>query len=171
MGNFERGGRGGDRGGFRSGGGNRGGGERRFDRDSGPKEMHQATCAACHKSCEVPFRPTGDKPVYCRDCFMTQGGGNDAPRGGDRFQKSDRRDFAPKMTPRIAPQGGGNEDLKKQLEAVNAKLERLIGIMQGFSFKKEIADVTKNISSEKKTEKVEKKEITKKTKKKGPVKR
>ena len=38
-------------------------------RSEGPTEMHQATCNECHKKCEVPFRPNGKKPVYCRDCF------------------------------------------------------------------------------------------------------
>lgn len=50
-------------------GGFGGGGGRR---DSGPREMHTATCAACGKSCQVPFQPTGDKPVYCSDCFQGQ---------------------------------------------------------------------------------------------------
>lgn len=45
---------------------NRGGG--RFS--SGPREMHKATCAECGKECEVPFKPDGSKPVYCRDCFQ-----------------------------------------------------------------------------------------------------
>ncbi|MFH1275755.1 MAG: CxxC-x17-CxxC domain-containing protein [Candidatus Woesearchaeota archaeon] len=38
-------------------------------RDDGPREMHQATCDECHNSCEVPFKPTEGKPVYCRDCY------------------------------------------------------------------------------------------------------
>ena len=46
----------------------RNGGQRdRFDR--GPREMHKATCAECKKECEVPFKPSEDRPVYCRDCF------------------------------------------------------------------------------------------------------
>lgn len=36
--------------------------------DQGPR-MHQATCADCGQSCEIPFRPTGDRPVYCSNCF------------------------------------------------------------------------------------------------------
>jgi len=35
----------------------------------GPKEMHKATCTECGQECEVPFKPTEGKPVYCRDCF------------------------------------------------------------------------------------------------------
>ncbi len=34
-----------------------------------PREMHKATCADCGNECEVPFKPSKDKPVYCRDCF------------------------------------------------------------------------------------------------------
>jgi len=33
------------------------------------REMYAATCAACGVETEVPFRPSGDRPVYCRDCF------------------------------------------------------------------------------------------------------
>jgi CxxC-x17-CxxC domain-containing protein len=36
---------------------------------AGPREMHKATCADCGKECEVPFKPTEGKPVYCRDCY------------------------------------------------------------------------------------------------------
>jgi len=34
-----------------------------------PKEMHKAVCGDCGNECEVPFKPSGDRPVYCRDCF------------------------------------------------------------------------------------------------------
>ncbi|PLW79993.1 DNA-directed RNA polymerase [Candidatus Woesearchaeota archaeon] len=33
------------------------------------REMHKATCSDCKQECEVPFRPTEGKPVYCRNCF------------------------------------------------------------------------------------------------------
>ena len=39
-------------------------------RDSGPREMHDATCADCKKETQVPFKPTGDRPVYCRECYQ-----------------------------------------------------------------------------------------------------
>jgi len=47
-----------------------GGGNRRFD--SRPREMHKATCAECKQECEVPFKPTEDRPVYCKECYMKQ---------------------------------------------------------------------------------------------------
>ena len=34
------------------------------------REMFPATCASCGKRTTVPFQPTGDKPVYCRDCYQ-----------------------------------------------------------------------------------------------------
>jgi CxxC-x17-CxxC domain-containing protein len=34
-----------------------------------PREMHPAVCAQCGTDTMVPFRPRGDKPVYCSDCF------------------------------------------------------------------------------------------------------
>jgi len=33
------------------------------------KEMHKAVCAECGKECEVPFKPDGSRPVYCRECY------------------------------------------------------------------------------------------------------
>jgi CxxC-x17-CxxC domain-containing protein len=37
--------------------------------DRGAREMHKSVCADCGKECEVPFRPTGDRPVYCQECW------------------------------------------------------------------------------------------------------
>jgi len=36
---------------------------------SEPREMHKAVCSECKKECEVPFKPTPGKPVFCRDCY------------------------------------------------------------------------------------------------------
>jgi CxxC-x17-CxxC domain-containing protein len=33
------------------------------------REMHEAICAECGVTTQVPFRPSGDRPVYCRECF------------------------------------------------------------------------------------------------------
>ncbi len=34
-----------------------------------PREMHDITCADCGQKSQVPFKPDGNKPVYCKDCF------------------------------------------------------------------------------------------------------
>jgi CxxC-x17-CxxC domain-containing protein len=49
------------------GGGGYGNGEGGYSR--GPREMFEATCARCGNQAQVPFRPTGARPVYCSDCF------------------------------------------------------------------------------------------------------
>jgi CxxC-x17-CxxC domain-containing protein len=68
-------------GGYSSGGYSSGGGgyERR------ERQMFPAVCAQCGKDTQVPFQPSGEKPVYCSDCFATQrssGGGYSGGRGG-----------------------------------------------------------------------------------------
>ena len=60
-GGFNRGGNSGGRGGF-------GGGRSNFN-NGPPKEMHKAVCSKCKKECEVPFKPTEGRDVFCRECF------------------------------------------------------------------------------------------------------
>lgn len=33
------------------------------------KEMFTAFCDQCGKETQLPFKPKGDKPVYCKACF------------------------------------------------------------------------------------------------------
>ncbi len=33
------------------------------------RDMHDAICAQCSAATSVPFRPRGDRPVYCRACY------------------------------------------------------------------------------------------------------
>lgn len=35
------------------------------------RTMHPAVCSDCGKDTMVPFMPSGDKPVYCSDCFQS----------------------------------------------------------------------------------------------------
>ncbi len=37
--------------------------------DRGDREMHDAVCSDCGQPCQVPFKPTEGRPVYCRECF------------------------------------------------------------------------------------------------------
>lgn len=85
MGKFEKGKRFGGGRSFGGGRGNFGGG-----RDRDRSAMHKATCSECGQSCELPFRPTGSRPVFCSSCFDKQGGSNNnASRfGNDRREKS-----------------------------------------------------------------------------------
>lgn len=33
------------------------------------RQMHPAVCAGCGVDTEVPFLPSQDRPVYCRECY------------------------------------------------------------------------------------------------------
>jgi len=49
---------------------------RRRSRDGGEarpqREMHEAVCAECGVTTQVPFKPRNDRPIYCRDCFANK---------------------------------------------------------------------------------------------------
>jgi len=46
----------------------------RFDNRTLRKfERSTVTCDACGQKCEVPFKPTEGKPVYCSACFKKPG--------------------------------------------------------------------------------------------------
>ncbi|NLB89303.1 MAG: zinc-binding protein [Syntrophomonadaceae bacterium] len=46
-------------------------GNRREDRP-----MFKTTCSSCGQDTTVPFEPSGDRPVYCRDCFQAKRASN-----------------------------------------------------------------------------------------------
>ena len=181
MGDFKRGGgkrfngpgerfakRGNDRG---FGGGGQGGrGGFGGGRDSrGPVTMHQAICSKCGKPCEVPFRPSGDKPVFCNDCFVRKDGGDRSNnRGGDRFSPKGRGDFKPSFKPEFknTTGGGGNDELKRQIESLNVKMDKLIRIMESGSGTKPAVADKKSKAVVKKVPATKTKKTTKKTSKK-----
>ena len=106
------------------GGGNRGG----FDRNRNDRQMYDAVCDKCGKDCQVPFQPTGEKPVYCSNCFeKTSGrdsgsersfGGGNRDFGGNnrRFEARDTKDYA-------------QENTRAEIEALNKKLDRIIDLL------------------------------------------
>lgn len=125
----------GKRGGF-GGGGNRGfgGGNRGGDRGGRPSmEMHDAVCDDCGNKCQVPFRPSNDKPIFCNGCFA--GKRENDSRSFDRNErKDDRRDFKskPSFGGNTSPvQEKRNDDLKKQIDTLNQKMDTIIQMMQG----------------------------------------
>src|SRR3989338_5504062 len=77
------------------GGGGFGGGNRFGGRDEGrggDRPMHKAICDTCGANFELPFRPKGDRPVYCKDCFGKKGDAGARPNafGGERGERNDR---------------------------------------------------------------------------------
>lgn len=49
-------------------------------RDQYGRQMFTVKCSNCGKDAQVPFQPSGGRPVYCRDCYMQmrnqRGGGS-----------------------------------------------------------------------------------------------
>jgi CxxC-x17-CxxC domain-containing protein len=43
--------------------------------DQQGRQLYSVKCANCGKQTQVPFKPIGDRPVYCRDCYMQKKGG------------------------------------------------------------------------------------------------
>ena len=42
--------------------------------DQQGRQLYSVKCASCGKQTEVPFKPSGGRPVYCRDCYMQKKG-------------------------------------------------------------------------------------------------
>lgn len=83
--------------------------------------MFPAVCGKCGDQCQVPFRPSGDRPVFCSNCFKAQGGGNDRPRfAPKRFDGGGNRDAGARVS---AP------DYSAQFASLNVKLDKIISIL------------------------------------------
>jgi len=90
------------------------------DRGDTGFKLHQATCDKCGKTCDLPFKPTGGKPVYCRSCFRA---GNNEPR----------HDFG-------TPEGSARNErfesdnvssaTKQDIDAINKKLDKIMKALQ-----------------------------------------
>ncbi len=45
---------------------------RKNSRGTGARQMYETVCAECGATCQVPFEPKNDRPVYCSDCFANK---------------------------------------------------------------------------------------------------
>lgn len=80
--------------------------KRSYDHDSrsSDREMFQAVCDSCGKRCEVPFRPSSSKPVYCKDCFEGK-----TPMKKETHERGDH-----------------NGDIVQRLTSIESKLDKLL---------------------------------------------
>ena len=44
----------------------------RKNAQKGAREMFAAVCVECGKECQVPFKPTEGKAVFCSECFAAK---------------------------------------------------------------------------------------------------
>lgn len=130
-------------------GGGRGFGGGRPSRNDGPREMFKTVCSSCAKECEVPFKPTNGKPVYCSECFdrISPRTNDERPQRPERNRPNfDSKPFVPKV------------DNSAQFEVLGAKLDKIIALLTPKTEKAVEVPATEEIKIEKvvKTPKVKK---------------
>lgn len=131
-------------------------------RDSGRSIMHKTTCSKCGKDCEVPFKPTGSKPVFCSECFKSEGHNQQKRFGGRDSRRSSFGDkrmyeavcaecgekcevpFKPRRDkPVLCSDCFGKENSnkssyqsKKQFEVIETKLDKILELLTSTVLKK-----------------------------------
>ena len=80
----------------------------------GPREKAytRAICADCNKECEIPFKPTGDRPIYCKECLPKHKKGN--PFNTNRDNRPEKRDFPRKRRFDKGRAGKKQDSVKKK---------------------------------------------------------
>lgn len=67
--------------------------------------MSDVVCDECGKNCQVPFRPTEGKPIYCSDCF------------GSKKNNGSKA-------------GGGSAPSREEFDKLNAKLDKILELLE-----------------------------------------
>lgn len=123
---------------FNFGGRSRGGRDsfKRDYGDSGRPSMHDAVCDECGRNCQVPFRPTGDKPIYCSECFEKRGGGSDKNRPDSRspFRQGSRDRTSSRSQDNTGERA--IQDLAGKINVLNNKLDKIISLLSEAEQKK-----------------------------------
>lgn len=91
-------------------------------------QMHDAVCAKCGADCKVPFRPTGNKPVYCSNCFEKESKGN----SNRNFSRDDRNTMKGNRYQRNE-NTQSNIDIKaleEKLQKINEKVTVVIRMLE-----------------------------------------
>lgn len=88
------------------------------------RQMHKAICSSCGRECEVPFKPSGEKPVFCSSCFEKNRGSSDTGRSDSR-RFEDRSFNKPRFEDKNIRPPQNNE----QFNTLNTKLDKIIAIL------------------------------------------
>lgn len=97
-----------------------------YGRDFAKTEMFQATCSECGNACEVPFKPTGRKPILCDKCFKKDG---QTDQKRFRGAGSDRPSFSDRRAPRQEStqyRSRGTDSQSDELKKIHAKLDAIL---------------------------------------------
>lgn len=74
------------------------------------RPMFSAVCSNCGKTCQLPFEPRSNKPVFCSDCFEQKEKGQDL---------SQRKNYS----------NGTQASSNAQLDAINSKLDKILNLL------------------------------------------
>ena len=85
-------------------------------RSAGKTFMHKATCSECNRACEVPFVPTGRKPILCSMCYKKDGDFAPKKFGGSAY--AEKRPYKTEYE--------GTDSNAAQFKTINAKLDAIL---------------------------------------------
>ena len=98
-------------------GGAGGGAARRGDAPRGAggpaKPVFPAVCANCGTETMVPFKPSNDRPVYCRDCFDARKPAGGTGRERRATPRGTPRDSAPRPILKVTHEGARAQGVVK----------------------------------------------------------
>lgn len=103
-------------------------------RDSEKSPMHRATCDHCGRDCEVPFKPSTGKPIYCSSCF-------------DKHQNKDQKKFGSDRADRkfsggeSRKRGNDSDPLRKEIAQLNKKLDKILEILNNELYNEAYDDI------------------------------
>lgn len=89
-------------------------------------KLHEAICDKCGQKCDLPFEPTGNKPIYCRSCFREN------QNSGERFEQRNKpHDRFEKRESRSSNRfeeddQSGQDPSKDSLDRINRKLDKIM---------------------------------------------
>lgn len=96
-------------------------------RSGGAKPMFSATCATCGKPCEVPFRPDGSRPIYCREHFSSKlSNPSSAGSFQPRHQTHSRPRYQAPAPVRTETPDPRIDELKRMIEKLSAKIDQAL---------------------------------------------
>ena len=67
--------------------------------DRRERMMYKAVCAECGNSCEVPFKPTGERATYCKECFAIRKAGQGIQQKAGHGNVQPQRNFQSNQQP------------------------------------------------------------------------
>jgi len=91
-------------------------------------KLYEAVCDKCGKNCEIPFQPTGGKPIYCRSCFR-ENSGNPSSGNFKEFQPRERGDrFESRSNPKFERDFESKDSSVSvdDLAKINRKLDKIM---------------------------------------------